>query len=78
MKYVYENMKLLTNQFVREMLPKFKEFVYFHLEQEGHLRMFFSLSNKRIMDIGFDSSFYSFFAVQSFVFTANGCKANYQ
>ena len=32
MKYVYENMKLLTNQFVREMLPKFKEFVYFHLE----------------------------------------------
>ena len=32
MKYVYENMKLLTNQFVREMLPKFKELVYFHLD----------------------------------------------
>lgn len=32
MKYIFGNLSVLTNQFVRESLPKFKEYVYFNLE----------------------------------------------
>lgn len=32
MDYIFRNLKSLTNQFVREYLPRFKEFVYFHLD----------------------------------------------
>ncbi len=32
MKYIFGNLSALTNQFVRETLPKFKEYVYFHLD----------------------------------------------
>ena len=32
MKYIFSNLNALTNQFVRETLPKFKEYVYFHLD----------------------------------------------
>ena len=32
MRYVFCHMKELTNQFLREILPKFKEYVYFHLD----------------------------------------------
>lgn len=32
MRYVFCHMNELTNQFLREILPKFKEYVYFHLD----------------------------------------------
>lgn len=32
MQTIFSNLKLLPNQFVRDMLPKLKELVYFHLD----------------------------------------------
>lgn len=32
MRMVFQNLKLLPNQFVRDLLPKLKELVYFHLD----------------------------------------------
>ena len=32
MQMVFQNLKSLPNQFVRDLLPKLKELVYFHLD----------------------------------------------
>lgn len=32
MRMVFQNLKSLPNQFVRDLLPKLKELVYFHLD----------------------------------------------
>lgn len=32
MNHIFVNLKSLTNQFVREILPRLKELVYFHLD----------------------------------------------